>query len=399
MPNKALKNLKVLEMGTLIAGPFAGRLLADFGAEVIKVENVQSGDPLRSWRIVEDGTSLWWYVQSRNKKSLTLDLRQPEGQEIIRKLVEEVDVIIENFRPGTLEKWGIGYEQLKKVNPGLIMVRVSGYGQDGPYRDKPGFGSIGEAMGGLRYLTGYPDRPPTRVGISIGDSIAALYAVIGALMAIYHRDVKGTGQGQYIDVALYEAVFSLMESMLPEYDRTGVVRERTGSTLPGITPSNTYRCHDGQYVVIGANGDAIFKRLMKAIGRPDYADDPRFRSNVERTEHAEFLDKVIEDWTQQWSIATVLDKLDEANVPAGRIYSIANIADDPHYQARDMIRNVSVKGLGMLKMPGVIPKLSETPGDIDHPGPELGAHTLDILKNQLKLTDEVIQNLKDKGVI
>ena len=399
MKEKALKGLKVLEMGQLIAGPSAGRLFAEFGAEVIKIESPTDGDPIRYWRVVENGTSLWWYVQSRNKKSVAIDLRQPEGQEIVRQLAKEVDIIIENFRPGTMEKWGLGYEQLKEVNPGLIMVRVTGYGQDGPYRDKPGFGSIGEAMGGLRYLTGYPDRPPTRVGISIGDSISSLYAVIGAMMAVYHRDVKGTGQGQIVDVALYESVFSFMESMLPEYDRAGVIRERSGSTLPGITPSNTYLCADGKYVVIGANGDGIFKRLMVAIGYPEYADDPRFRNNASRTEHAEFLDQIIGDWAKSLPIDQALKILDEAKVPAGSIYSIADIVNDPHYHARGMIREVEVDGLGKLKVPGIVPKLSETPGDIDWVGPKLGEHTNEVLTKTLNLTNEQIQDLIDKGVL
>ncbi len=399
MKEKALKGLKVLELGQLIAGPAAGRLFAEFGAEVIKVESPIEGDPIRYWRVVENGTSLWWHVQSRNKKSVAIDLRQPEGQEIVRKLAREVDIIIENFRPGTLENWGIGYEQLKQLNPGLIMVRVTGYGQDGPYRDKPGFGSIGEAMGGLRYLTGYPDLPPTRVGVSIGDSIASLYAVIGAMMAIYHRDVKATRQGQYVDVALYESVFSFMESMLPEYDRTGAVRERSGSTLPGITPSNTYLCADGKYVVIGANGDGIFKRLMAAIGYPEYADDPRFHNNASRTEHAEFLDSLIEGWTKCFTIEQVLQILDEAKVPAGSIYSIADIVNDPHYHARGMIREVEVEGIGKLKVPGIVPKLSETPGDIDWIGPKLGEHTTEVLTHTLNLTDEEIKTLADRGIL
>ncbi|RFU71469.1 CoA transferase [Peribacillus saganii] len=399
MAENALKGLKVLEMGQLIAGPFAGRLFADFGAEVIKVENPKDGDPLRNWRVVEDGTSLWWYVQSRNKKSIALDLRQTEGQDIVKKLAMEVDIIIENFRPGTLERWGLGYEQLKKINPRLIMVRVTGYGQDGPYRDKAGFGSIGEAMGGLRYLTGYPDLPPTRVGISIGDSISALYAVIGSMMAVYHRDVKGTGQGQYVDVALYESIFSLMESMLPEFDRAGIIRERTGSILPGITPSNSYVCSDGKYVVIGGNGDGIFKRLMEAIGYPEYADDSRFENNASRSEHAEFLDQLIEQWTKEHSIDEVLQTLDQANVPAGSIYSIEDIVNDPHYQARGMIREVQVEGIGTLKVPGIIPKLSETPGEIDWVGPKLGEHTKEILSNTLKMTNKEIENLCQKGVL
>jgi crotonobetainyl-CoA:carnitine CoA-transferase CaiB-like acyl-CoA transferase len=399
MKEKPLKGLKVLELGQLIAGPFASRLLAEFGAEVIKVEDPAGGDPIRKWRVVENGTSLWWYVQSRNKKSITINLRCSGGQELIRQLVKKVDIVIENFRPGTMEKWGLGYENLKVINPRLIMVRVSGYGQDGPYRDKPGFGSIGEAMGGLRYITGYPDRPPTRVGISIGDSIAALYAVIGALMAVYHRDVKGTGQGQYVDVALYESVFSLMESMLPEYDRAGIIRERTGSILPGITPSNTYLCKDGKYVVIGANGDAIFKRLMIAIGYPEYAEDPRFQDNASRTEHAEFLDRIIGDWAKSVTISEALQLLDEAQVPAGRIYSIEDIVKDPHYLAREMIRDVEVEGLGSLKMPGIVPKLSETPGDIEWAGPKLGEHTEEILRQWLDMPLEEIQALKEKGVI
>lgn len=399
MGRKALEGLRVLEMGQLIAGPFASRLLAEFGADVIKVESPTTGDPIRTWRIVENGTSLWWYVQSRNKKSITLDLRQEEGQEIIRRLVKEIDILIENFRPGTMEKWGLSYEELKKINPKLIMLRVSGYGQDGPYRDKPGFGSIGEAMGGLRYITGYPDRPPTRVGISIGDSLSALYAVIGALMAVYHRDVNGTGEGQVIDVALYESVFSLMESVIPEYDRVRVIRERTGSTLPGITPSNTYACADGKYVVIGANGDAIFKRLMNAIGRTDIAEDPRFENNAKRSEHAEYLDGIIEEWTKSMPFNEVIKYLDKARVPAGSIYSVEDILNDPHYQARQMIQDVEVEGLGNLKMPGIVPKMSATPGSIEWAGPKLGQHTEDVLKENLQLTKEQIEELKDKGII
>lgn len=399
MGRKALEGLRVLEMGQLIAGPFASRLLAEFGADVIKVESPTTGDPIRTWRIVENGTSLWWYVQSRNKKSITLDLRQEEGQEIIRRLVKEIDILIENFRPGTMEKWGLSYEELKKINPKLIMLRVSGYGQDGPYRDKPGFGSIGEAMGGLRYITGYPDRPPTRVGISIGDSLSALYAVIGALMAVYHRDVNGTGEGQVIDVALYESVFSLMESVIPEYDRARVIRERTGSTLPGITPSNTYACADGKYVVIGANGDAIFKRLMNAIGRTDIAEDPRFENNAKRSEQAEYLDGIIEEWTKSMPFNEVIKYLDKARVPAGSIYSVEDILNDPHYQARQMIQDVEVEGLGNLKMPGIVPKMSATPGSIEWAGPKLGQHTEDVLKENLQLTKEQIEELKDKGII
>ncbi|MCH6264839.1 CaiB/BaiF CoA transferase family protein [Neobacillus citreus] len=399
MGKKALEGLKVLEMGQLIAGPFASRLLAEFGAEVIKVEPPAKGDPIREWRVMENGTSLWWYVQSRNKKSITIDLKHHEGQELIRGLVKEIDILIENFRPGTLEKWGLGYEELKKINPGLVMIRVSGYGQDGPYKDKPGFGSIGEAMGGLRYITGYPDRPPVRVGVSLGDSLSSLYAVIGALMAVYHRDVNGTGEGQVIDVALYESVFSLMESILPEYDRAGLIRERSGSMLPGITPSNTYVCSDGTYIVIGANGDAIFKRLMHAMGREDIAKDPRYENNAKRSEHAAFLDGLIEEWTKSLPFEVVKESLDKAGVPAGSIYSVEDIVNDPHYQARKMIQEVAVDGLGMLKMPGIVPKMSETPGEIQWAGPELGQHTDDVLGGKLGMTEEQIKDLKAKGVI
>lgn len=399
MSKKALEGLKVLELGQLIAGPSAGRMLAEFGAEVIKIETPKTGDPIRSWRVIENGTSLWWYVQARNKKSVAINLREAEGQQIIRELVKETDILIENFRPGTMEKWGLGYESLKEINPRLIMIRVSGYGQDGPYRDKPGFGSIGEAMGGLRYITGYSDRPPTRVGISIGDSLSALYAVNGALMAVYHRDVLGTGQGQVIDVALYESVFSLMESTLPEYDRTGVIRERTGSTLPGITPSNTYLCKDGKYVVIGANGDAIFKRLMIAMGREDVAEDPRFENNKKRSDHAEYLDALIEEWTKSMPFNEVIKFLDEAKVPAGAIYSIKDIVEDPHYRARQMIQEVNVEDLGILKMPGIVPKMSLTPGTIEWAGPKLGQHTEQVLTEKMNLSAEEIDELKQKGII
>ncbi|WP_241840605.1 CaiB/BaiF CoA transferase family protein [Fictibacillus sp. S7] len=373
-----LKGLKVLELGSLIAGPFAGRLLADFGAEVIKVEPPEKGDPIRKWRMLHEDTSLWWYVQSRNKKSVSLDLRSTDGQEIIKGLVKEVDIIIENFKPGTLEKWNIGYEDLKELNPGLIMIRVSGYGQDGPYRNKPGFGSIGEAMGGIRYLTGYPDRPPTRVGISLGDSVSALYAVIGALMAVYHRNI--TGEGQYVDVALYEAVYSLMESAIPEYDQYGVIRERTGSTLPGITPSNTYMCKDGKYIVIGANGDGIFKRLMDAIGREDMRDQPQYATNFDRAQHADYLDKVIGGWTIQHELEDALKILDEHHIPAGSIYNVEDMFKDPHFNAREMICEMDVEGLGKLKVPGIVPKMSKTPGRINWAGPKLGEHTEEVLK-------------------
>jgi crotonobetainyl-CoA:carnitine CoA-transferase CaiB-like acyl-CoA transferase len=393
-----LEGIKVLEMGTLIAGPFAGRLMADFGAEVIKVEPPLKGDPLRKWRLMHEDTSLWWYVQSRNKKCITIDLNQAEGQEIIRKLVEEVDIVIENFKPGTMEKWGIGYEDLKKRNPKIIMVRVSGYGQDGPYRDKPGFGSVGEAMGGIRYLTGYPDRPPTRVGISLGDSVSALYAVMGALMAIHHRDKDG-GTGQYVDVALYETIFSLMESAVPEFDKFSSIRERTGSTLPGISPSNTYLCKDNKYVVIGANADAIFKRLMQAIAREELKDDERFAFNDGRVAHMEYLDQIIGEWTKQKTLKEALEVLDQYNVPAGAIYNIEDMFHDPHFIARQMITDMEIEGLGNLKVPGIVPKLSETPGIINWAGPKLGEHTEEVLKEKLGFSSEHINKLTESGII
>ncbi|MGX9134872.1 CaiB/BaiF CoA transferase family protein [Rummeliibacillus sp. JY-2-4R] len=393
-----LNGLKVLELGSLIAGPFAGRLMADFGAEVIKVEPPEKGDPIRKWRMLHNGTSLWWYVQSRNKQSISLDLRQEEAQKIIRELSKEVDIIIENFKPGTLEQWGIGYEDLKKINPQIIMVRVSGYGQDGPYRNKPGFGSIGEAMGGIRYLTGYPDRPPTRVGISLGDSVTALYAVMGALMAVYHRD-QSEGEGQCIDVALYESIFSLMESTVPEYDQFGMIRERTGSTLPGIVPSNTYLCKDGKYIVIGANGDGIFKRLMDALERPDLRDDQRYSSNDGRVKNAEFLDEVIGGWAKEHNLDEALEVLDTYKIPAGSIYNVEDMMNDPHFQAREMIYDMDVEGLGKLKVPGIVPKLSKTPGSIQWAGPRIGEHTEKVLKEKLGISDKKYNELANSGVI
>lgn len=381
--SKPLENVRVLELGSLIAGPFAGRLMADFGAEVIKIEPPEKGDPLRNWRMLHEDTSLWWYVQSRNKKSVTANLKSEDGQKLIKKLVEQTDVIIENFKPGTLEKWNLGYEELKKINPGIIMVRVSGYGQDGPYKDKPGFGSVGEAMGGIRYLTGYPDRPPTRVGISLGDSVAGLYAVIGTMMALYHRDVNG-GEGQCVDVALYEAIFSLMESMVPEFDHFEFIRERTGSALPGIAPSNTYMCKDEKYIVIGANGDSIFKRLCAAMDRTDLADDKRFDSNEGRAAHMAFLDDQITEWTKDFSSEEALEILDKYKIPAGPIYNVEDMINDPHFKARKMIEEIDVEGLGKLKVPGIVPKMAATPGNIEWAGPKLGKHNEEIIEKILK---------------
>ncbi|MFC5602738.1 CaiB/BaiF CoA transferase family protein [Sporosarcina koreensis] len=396
---KPLEGVKILELGNLVAAPYAGKLFAEFGAEVIKVEEPTNGDPLRNWRVMHGDTSVWWYVQSRNKKSVTINLREPEGQEIVRSLIGKVDVVLENFKPGTLERWGLGYEDLQKVNPSIILTRISGYGQTGPYKEKPGFGSVAEAIGGLRFLTGYPDRPPVRAGIAIGDMIAGLYAVIGTLMALRARDEDPEKNGQVVDVALYEAVFSLLEGILPEYDLTGLVRERTGSTLPGIAPSNTYKCADGKHIVIGGNGDRIFQRLMTAIGREDLANDPLYATNQGRADHAEFIDGAIEEWTLQHSMDEVRRILDEASVPVGPIYGINDIVNDEHYQARDMLKEIVLEDGVKMTVPGIVPKLSGTPGDIDWIGPVLGAHNEEVYTDFIGLSEEEVKRLKEKGVI
>ena len=402
-----LEGLKVLEMGTLIAGPFCGRLLAEFGAEVIKIETPanekgEGGDPLRKWRKLHDAdgdgeaTSLWWYAQARNKKSVTVNLREKDGQEIVRKLALDADIIVENFRPGTMEKWNLAYQTLAKDNPGLIMVRLSGYGQTGPYKDRVGFGAIGESMGGMRYITGYPDRAPVRVGISIGDSLAAMYGAMGALLALHSR--HQTGRGQVVDVALYEAVFSLMESMLPEFAMTGFVRERSGASLPGIVPSNTYLCSDRQYVVIGANGDSIFKRMMLAIGRADLANDPGVADNAGRTARTDELDTAISAWTGAHPLEHVLQVLDKAEVPSGRIFSIADIVKDMQYQARGMIEKHKLGDNEEVWLPGVVPKLSDTPGGTKWIGPKLGAHTAEVLSG-IGIDADAQAALKGRGII
>ncbi|MES2563790.1 MAG: CaiB/BaiF CoA-transferase family protein [Pseudomonadota bacterium] len=392
-----LAGVKVLELGTLIAGPFCGRLLAEFGAEVIKIEAPEGGDQIRGWRKMYEGTSLWWYVQARNKKSVTLNLRMPEAQEIVRKLAAQSDIVIENFRPGALEKWNIGWNELSAINPRLIMVRLSGFGQDGPYRDRPGFGVVGEAMGGLRYVTGYPDRPPVRLGISIGDSIAALHGVIGALMALHHRNMNG-GRGQYVDVALYESVFNMMESLIPEFDVLGFKRERAGNELPGITPSNTYATRDAKFVIIGANNDAIFKRLMAAIGRDDLANDATLSTNAGRAPRARELDYAIECWTRENDLATALQMLERAQVPAGRVYDPEDIVNDAHYAARKMIEQWKLPDGKPMKIPAVVPKLSETPGGTRWLGPALGEHTAEIL-DSLGYDPAQQQSLAERGII
>lgn len=391
-----LSGFKVLELGTLIAGPFASRILGEFGAEVIKVEAPGSGDPIRKWRVLHEGNSLWWAVQARNKKSMTLNLKSPQGLDILKKLLTSVDVLVENFRPGQLEKWGIGPEELQRINPGLVVVRLSGYGQSGPYKDRPGFGAIAESIGGMRYLSGEPGKPPVRVGISIGDSLAGLHAVIGALMALLNR--QKTGRGQVVDVALYESVFNMMESLLPEYDFAGVVRERSGASLPGIVPSNTYTCRDGAYLVIGGNGDAIFKRLMTAIGHPDMANNPDMASNDGRVRHTALIDQTIAQWCASQAVDSALAVLERAEVPASKIYSIADIVQDPQFQARQMLEEHPFGEEGRLKVPGVVPKLSETPGRTRWLGPKLGEHTAEVLGN-LGYGQREIEQFRADGVI
>lgn len=393
----ALTGLRVIEIGTLIAAPFAARLLAEFGAEVIKIEALDKGDPLRKWRKLHEGTSLWWYLQSRNKKSLALNLRSAEGVALVKQLVEGADVLIENLRPGALEKLGLGWDVLHALNPRLTLVRISGYGQTGPYRDRPGFGAIGEAMGGIRYTTGTPGTPPARVGVSLGDSLASMHAVIGALMSVL-RVKTGQGEGQVVDVSLVESVFNVMESLVPEYSMLGHVRERTGGALPGIAPSNTYPTGDGGFVVIAGNSDPIYMRLMQAIGRPDLAERPDLAQNDGRARHSELIDEAIAAWTGSRGIDEVLAILERAEVPAGRIYSAADIVADPHYQARDMLLETTLPDGATLKMPGIVPKLSATPGQVNWQGPALGQHT-DALLTELGLSDADIQRLKDAGVV
>ena len=390
-----LSKLKVVEMGQLIAGPFAAKTLADFGADVIKIEPPKEGDALRKWRLLKDGTSVWWQVQSRNKKSLSLDLRKSEAQDIVRTLVKEADVLIENFRPGTLEGWGLDPEKLLQLNPKLIVLRISGYGQTGPYRDKPGFGVVAEAMGGLRHLTAEPGRVPVRVGISIGDTLASLHGVIGILLALQER--HNSGKGQIIDIALYEAVFNCMESLLPEYSAFGEVRQAAGSALPGIAPTNAYQCADGGYVLVAGNGDSIFKRLMTVIGREDLGNDPQLETNDGRVKRVAELDQAIGEWAKTVSTAKALEALDSVSVPAGKIYTVADIASDPHYKARENIQTIQMQDGTKLDVPGVIPKLSRTPGSIKTLAPDIGQNTDEILKS-IGLSDDQVASLKERGI-
>ena len=392
-----LSGLRVIELGQLIAGPFASKMLGEFGADVIKIEPPETGDPLRAWRMLHEGTSVWWAAHARNKRSITLNLREPEGQDVIRQLAKDADIVIENFRPGALEKWGIGFKDLHAINPKLIMLRVSGYGQTGPYKDRPGFGVIGEAMGGLRYLTGEPGRPPVRTGVSIGDTLSGLHGVIGILLALRHREQQG-GVGQEVDVALYESVFNMLESVLPEYSKFGAIRQPSGASMPGIAPTNAYLCKDGKYALIAGNGDSIYKRLMQMIAREDLANDPKLARNAGRAEHAALIDAAISAYTAQHSLDDVLTAMNAAGVPAGKSYDAADIANDPHYQAREMILDATLADGSVVQVPGIVPKLSKTPGQITRAAPLLGQHTTEILES-LGISASQQADWKSRGVI
>jgi len=392
-----LEGIKVVEMGQLIAGPFAAKMLAEFGAHVIKIEPPVTGDPLRKWRLLHNGTSVWWAVQARNKQSVTLDLRQAEAHDVVRRLVKDADILIENFRPGTLENWGLGWDSLSAINPGLIMLRVSGYGQSGPYRDLPGFGVIGEAMGGLRHLSGEPGRTPVRVGVSIGDSLAALHGVIGVLLALRHRE-QNHGAGQQVDVALYESVFNMMESLIPEHSVFGTVREPAGSSLPGIAPTNAYRCQDGKYALIAGNGDSIYKRLMEKIGRHDLAGDPELEHNDGRVRHVARIDAAISTWTAERPLEAVLAALKDADIPSGKIYDAGDIAADPHYQARGMLLPSELDDGTPVTLPGIVPKLTATPGRVQTRAPALGQHTDAVLEG-LGIGAHTREQWRSRGII
>lgn len=403
LPTGPLEGVRVLEMGQLLAGPFAAVMLAWFGAEVIKIEPPGLGDPLRKWRKMYKDTALWWYILGRNKKCVTLNLRDPRGQEIARQLAAKADVVLENFKPGTLEKWGMSYEELKQLNPKLILARVSGYGQTGPNAHLPGYANVAEGYGGMRYVTGYPGMAPARPNLSLGDTLAGLHAALGIMMALYHRDAKGdakgSGEGQVIDVAIYEAVFNMMESLIPEYDKLGEIRERQGARLSGIVPTNTYPTKDGKYIIIGGSGDAIFKRFMLAIGRADLAQDPRLAQNNGRVQHEALIDEAIETWTTAHSFDEIITKLDEASVPTGPIYTAAEILQDEHFKARGMFEDADIGEGETVKLPTMIPKMSATPGGTKWIGPPLGAHNQEIYGDWLGFSEEKLQQLQNDGVI
>ncbi len=398
-PPRPLEGVRILEMGQLLAGPFAAVLLGYFGAEVIKIEPPGVGDPLRKWRKMHNGTALWWYILGRNKKCVTLNLKDPRGQTIIKQLTAKVDVVLENFKPGTLEKWGLGYEDLKAINPKLIMARVSGYGQTGPYSARPGYANVAEGFSGMRYVTGYPDRPPARPNLSLGDSLAGMHAALGILMALYHRDAKGTGQGQMIDVAIYEACFNMMESLIPEYDKLGEIRERAGSKVTGIVPTATYPTKDGKYIIIGGNGDSIYKRLMIAAGRADLSNDPGLATNQGRVVREPEIDAALEAWTLAHDYDVLIAALEQAQVPSGPIYNAADIVNDPHYQARGMFEDADIGNGETVKLPTFVPKLSETPGGTSWVGPALGAHNQEVYGELLGMSASEIELLQNDGVI
>ena len=395
---RPLSGIRVVEVGQLLAGPFAGTILAYFGAEVIKVEPPVTGDPIRQWRVLQDGTSLWWRSLGRNKKCITLNLKTQQGRDLAQRLIERADVLIENFRPGTMEDWGLGPDAIKPRNPGLIYTRISGYGQTGPYARRPGYASVCEGFGGLRYVNGYPGQPPVRPNLSMGDTLAGLHAVLGILMSLWQRNKHQEQRGQTVDVALYEAVFNLMEAVVPEYDGAGVIREPSGSTVTGIVPTNTYRCRDGKYVIIGGNGDSIFHRLMKAAGRSDMANDPRLANNAGRVQHEREIDAALSAWTATLDSTHVLEILEAARVPAGPIYNAVDMMGDPHFQARGMFEQVTVNGKS-LKIPAIPPKLENTPGVTEWPGPEIGTHNLEIYGSFLGLSDNELARLKEAGII
>jgi succinyl-CoA--D-citramalate CoA-transferase len=396
---RPLEGVRVVEMGSLLAGPFCGQLLADFGAEVIKIEPPGKGDPMRVWgRHRKEGHTLWWPIIARNKKSVTLNLREEQGQELARRLIASADVVVENFRPGTLERWGLGYEDLSEINPGLVMVRVSGYGQTGPYRDQAGFGSIGEAMGGIRHVTGFPDRPPPRVGISLGDSLAATFGALGAVTALYNRETND-GKGQIVDVAIYEAVLALMESTIPEYALAGHVRGRTGAILPFVAPSNTYPTREGDYVVIGANADTVFGRFSGAVGHPEWAESERFATHHARGENQEELDDMISEWTNQRTVEEVLEAMKEAGVPAGKLFTAEDMLTDEQYAARGNVVEVEDPDIGPFPMQNVVPRFSGTPGGVRWTGPKLGQHNDEIYGEVLGMGEEDLTTMRERGII
>ncbi|MBN4055323.1 CoA transferase [bacterium AH-315-K03] len=396
--SRPLQGIRVIELGQLLAGPFTCSMLAYFGAEVIKVEPPQGGDPIRGWREIKNGSSLWWHSLGRNKKSVTIDLKSAEGRTLVRELLDNADVVVENFRPGMMEKWGLGPKEIKQTNPSIIYTRISGYGQSGPYRKKPGYASVCESFSGFRYVNGFPGEAPVRPNLSLGDTIAGIHAALGVALAIIERNNNPDGEGQVIDVALYEAMFNLMEAVVPEYSGAGIIREASGTTVTGIVPTNTYHCKDNKYVVIGGNGDSIFKRLMTAAGRADMAENPSMSNNTGRVQHEKEIDDALALWCSQNDSKTIIDTLESERVPVGPIYNIEDMINDPHYQARGMFEQVEING-ETLQIPAILPKLETTPGKTDWPGPTLGSHNDEVFKDILGLNNEKIQALKKANVI